>query len=852
MSNTRPITQGSSVGEAKAPPSLVSKLARKLPLNLLKYWWAFGMVPCVGMSVAAMMSAKMAETSYSFTSTLLYSGIPIDSVAKKLYLPPDLKTMCQFIKSPVVLQQVRDELQLAVPPSALASMIGVDEPKSMQKIGLSLGWSDEEQGRLILDKAMEVYCNNISETRRNVVGRFLTDIQKSMEVNATRLANAQRALREFNTRANVRDAETDLQILLQSIGSMEFKLESETRRIENLNAQRQNVEDRLNKQKEDQAREAEEENANAAAEESLADNRRRQDRLNELIEEERRLNEVRGVLFARQQEFERKAKLYERGFISKADFEEVDAEVKALSAKIMEGDKITAWKKELEILDQQIVPTDSKKNKGSPIITQTLYKLVELELDMLDSRTECNQLTVDLIDKRQQVRKLQELEQESTQLAKEITAAGDERDDLNSKIASLRAIHDYGPYEFSVVSPATSAMSYPSSNKKKLFLMIFVGITGALGAPFVLVAVVASFKQTVDEGCTDRNIPILSPAQSLLELLTESNADRAKELYNWNRRVGLSLQQSIESRGAVVTFLPSTHRHRDMELISSMAGILAERDENVLVIEVCPPKESEELDYRRRMLGHHEDHISTVDALLWMVTREFGKVPDGLFDYLGGNIDSDEGLINRIDGSRCHLIHAGNKYCHFDRVFSRRMSDLLGKCRQEYSIVLMYGPELNRSVDVEMLCRHSDGVMVLYDRGEPLSQDVRLTLDHLTEIGMPIYGAANRPIAFTAPASPGLFAKILARLTPLFAVMVRRYKTRPPLLGRIASAVVRPFVKIADGGFNMFKRKLVQWARSRSAAYEPAPAPLNENVQKTTGETSTEQSCSLAGEKGES
>ncbi|MFY9256168.1 MAG: hypothetical protein WAO83_22120 [Fuerstiella sp.] len=328
--------------EAPQPPPLAGKLVRKLPLNLLKFWWAFGLIPCAGMGIAAMMSAKMATTSYSFSSTLLYSGIPIDNVAESLYVPPDLKTMCQFIKSPVVLQQVRDELNLSVPPNVLASLISVEEPRSTQRIGLAISWPDEEQGGQILDKVMEVFCSNISDTRKKVVGRFLQDIQRSLEGNAARLSQAQQVLREFNSRENVRDAEIDLVQLIQAIGSMEYKFESETRRIENLTVQRRNVEDRLQRQKDDQAREAEEEKENAAAEESLADNRRRQDRLNELIEEERRVNEVKGVLYARQQEFDRKALLYERGFVSKAEFQKIEAEVKALKAKIAEGDKITA------------------------------------------------------------------------------------------------------------------------------------------------------------------------------------------------------------------------------------------------------------------------------------------------------------------------------------------------------------------------------------------------------------------------------------------------------------------------------------------------------------------------------
>lgn len=806
---------------AAKPPGLVGKLIKKFPLNLLKFWWAFGIIPCAAIAIAAMMSSKMASTSYTFDATILYSGIPIDSAAEKLYIPPDLKTMSQFVKSPVVMQTVCEELELAVPPNALASMLSVVEPKSMQRIGLGLGWGDEDEGKEVLDKVIEVYSNHISDTRQEIVGRYLTDLRKQLDTNSLRLSAAQEQLRKFNAKANVRDAESELEQLIGDIGTMSFKKETTIRTLEGLRAQRQSVVDRLQQQKESETLEAEKAKEEAAAEESLADNRRRQDRLNELIEEERRLTEIRGVLFAKQQEFERKAKLYEEGYISRAEFQEIDAGVKALKAKIMEGDKITAWKKELKVLDEMVVPKDNKKNKGSPIINQTLYKIVELDLAILDSETGVNQLTVDLIEKRRKIKLLQELEQESTRLIKEVGAAATERDTINTQIAALRAVHDYGPYEFAVVAPATSAMSYPSSNKKKLFIMFFVGITGALCGPFVLLSLLLSFKQTVDEGCSDHAIPSLSPAQSLLELLTESNADRARELYNWNRRVGLSLQQSLPKQGSVISVFPSSHRHRDMELLSSMGGILADRDEKILIVELCAPRESDDLKFRRQMLGQHEEHVSTADALLWMVTMEYGKPPVGLFDYLDGHIDSDAELINRIDGSRCHLIHVGRENGHFDRVFSKRMTNLLSKCRQEYSIILMYGPELHRSVDIELQCRHSDGIIILYDRGEPLSQDVKSTLNQLADMGAPIIGAANRPIAFTAPGNPGLLARIVSRLTPFFAVFAKRFKNRPPLVARIFKKLTWPITALSRRSFASLKSVLVAMARKHSERNRP-------------------------------
>ena len=256
---------------AARKPGLIGKLIRKFPLNLLKFWWAFGIIPCAGIGIAAMMSSRMASTSYSFEATILYSGIPIDSAAEKLYIPPDLKTMAQFVKSPVVMQTVCEELELAVPPSALAAMLSVIDPKSMQRIGLGLDWGDEDEGKEILDKVIDVYSNHISDTRQEIVGRYIGDLGKQLTTNSLRLSAAQEQLRTFNAKANVQDAETELEQLISDIGTMGFRKETTIRRLEGLRVQHQSVVDRLQEQKESETLEAEKASEEAAAEEEQSE-----------------------------------------------------------------------------------------------------------------------------------------------------------------------------------------------------------------------------------------------------------------------------------------------------------------------------------------------------------------------------------------------------------------------------------------------------------------------------------------------------------------------------------------------------------------------------------------------------
>ena len=812
-------TTAAAATEPPPAPSLVKKLIAKVPLNLLRFWWAFVMVPGIAIGTASVVASAVASTSWTFKSTILYTPIPVGDAAEKLYSPPDLKTMATMITSPVVIQRVCEDLDLPIPPKALASLITIEEPKSMQRIGLELGWDDPDLGREILDKLTEVYGDYISSIRQDLVSGYLKDLDGNLGKNAKRLGAAQEALRQFNSRENVRDAEAELEHLITSIGTLEFKLETEQRERKDLEAQHANVTDRLARQKEEAALESEKAKEAEAAEESVADNRRRQDRLNELIVEERRLNEIRAALFAAQQEFDRKLKLYDNGYISRAEFETIEAQVKALKSRIMEGDKIDKWKAELATIDKVVVPSGGNKRKGSPVIQQTLFKLIEIELDILTKDSQCNQLRLSISDKRRNVRRLQSLEQESTRLAKEVDAASGERDMLNAQLTALQAIHDYGNHEFTVVAPATSAMHHPSSNRKKMFILVFGALTMLLCAPFALLAVLLSLKQTIDEGCADRGLAVLTPRKSLLAMLTDAGTSSEREIYGWSRYVALRIQQLAPRAGSTVSVFPVGHRQYDVVMLTRIGSVLVDRDERVLIIETSRPIESAELSNRRRIYG--VDAMSA-DSVVQEVQNRFGAERPGLFDYLHDRADSIEELLARGGGeANVDFISCGQHDGRFDRLFSTKMSKLLEQLRSDYSLILMYGPELHRTVDAELLARHSDGIVYLHDRGEPLSHGLRTTMDSLVDLNAPVWGSIVRPRAFAAPDRPRLLRRLLCQVRSLVSAL-RKKNRQQSFFGSLLRLPLRIAFFVPATSFRVFRTLLGRLARRRKKSAEPA------------------------------
>ena len=76
------------------------------------------------------------------------------------------------------------------------------------------------------------------------------------------------------------------------------------------------------------------------------------------------------------------------------------------------------------------MPTGNKKNKGSPIITQILNSLMELELSILNGEILVNSIAVAVVEKRRKTNRLLQLQKESVPMLKEVDAATEERDGI--------------------------------------------------------------------------------------------------------------------------------------------------------------------------------------------------------------------------------------------------------------------------------------------------------------------------------------------------------------------------------------------------------------------------------------
>lgn len=727
--------------QTSAPPNPIFRLAIKTIIQLIRYWWVLGGAMVVSLFTAIFLSGAIAETVWTVESVIVYMRLPIDSAAERLYVPPDLRTVTSLAKSPAILKTAVENAELNMSPRGLSSMLTIEEPRGTQKLSVKLTHVDPKEGCRIVSAVVEAFQGHVADMRRAQVKHNLQDLETSLKRNDLRMKASNERLSQFAGTNNVDDLDTELQSLVGNISSMEFQLSTSKVEAHALRIQRDSVQDQLNNQKKDEQLKLASEKEAEAAEESLADNRRRQDRLNELIAEERRLNEIRARLEARQGEFNRKLVLFEKGYLSRNDFEVIQANVDALKSQIMEGTKIGEWQAELQRIDKMVVPKAKNRRIGSPIIHQTMFKLVELELQILAAEESQRQLAMSLVEARRRQNELKRYQVEQSSFLAEIHAIADERDSLNTQYSALTSVHDIGPYEFAIAQPPTSDMYPPASNRKKMFVITFAGVNLMLVTPVLLLALLTANRQTVMEYGEDQKIPFLTRRPSLTDLIPERTEDVVREeTANWCRTVALRVQQLSPRRGAVVSIVPGKpyQYETDLKLLKQIASVLAQRDERVLIIQFPPTS----------LVGLPED--SDEDDLT-------NQVPDdqcGIFDYANDESLKLSDILHSVtDG--VDLISGGS--CDQERLFSQRMTSLLDDASEQYSLILTYGIVLHESTNVEMLSRHSDGLVVFHDRMDLMSREIAETIESLKLLKAPLFGFAVRVGAERRPRIRFLF-----------------------------------------------------------------------------------------------
>ena len=257
---------------------------------------------CVGISTVLALAVAIPFTRYRWepTAVILHTPVPIPEGQKSLYTEPSLPTQLSLVKSPILFEQLAREFDIDAPPEMFDKVFKVESQKGTDSIIVTLKWKDGEQGAALVNRLVELFIQQAAETRQKRLTSNNADLEIELRRCKERLAAANDKLRSFQVKEAALDVKGGVERLNSDIAALETSLATARRNRSNYLAQLTKLDKHLAELRSDDGMGG---SANfTTSDETVADNRRRQDRLRELIEDERRTLELTPLLEAKRRD----------------------------------------------------------------------------------------------------------------------------------------------------------------------------------------------------------------------------------------------------------------------------------------------------------------------------------------------------------------------------------------------------------------------------------------------------------------------------------------------------------------------------------------------------------------------
>lgn len=718
---------------------------KNLVFRVLKHRWK-AIVICIiaVLAVSVLVTLLFTRRTWEATATLLYTPLPVPLDFQDLYEPPDLSSTSPLALSRTVLEGIKKDYDLPIPVKTLRKFVRVEpSPGSDNLLEISFEWGNSKEAAEIANSVAKRFRMEVGRVRKQAMKSYYTNLQKYLASCKTRLETARKRLNEYSANQNVIDADGDIENLQDEIHSLEEAHAKAERENVELAAQSKKIKSHIENLKHKDTEEARKAKEYEAAHESITDARRRQDRLRELIGEERRIIKVKALLEAKRREYERAAKLVKKQLIPKTKFEKIQGEMESLMAQIEENKSILKWKSELQKIDETVVPEGETKQTGSPIITQVLFRKLELDLQILANEQKLFQLQKSLTAKRSLREQLVRRRHGFQTLEDDVDTIDDERRATEDRLAVLRTLSSLGPVEFNVITPAEPAKYATHSNRKYLFAGIFV-----LGA-MLSAAMISSLEiyknglMTVEERLAIFGLTKLGRMSPEVR----DNLNRSSPCQKAVRQLALKIRQTVVHPGAIILFSDLDDGSKSpAALLAELALCMACRDERVLIWAANDSPDSQKafdalIESECLTISHEPVGVSSREQASGIVEQTALQTrTQGLAEYLSFTcMDLPEFIFpTTMPGVDCLLM--GQSKLPPEGFATHRMQEMLAELRNKYSIIIVDGPSVSQDDDLELLVPYSDGIVFLTHDAQSTSSKADEVLRGLYQLHAPIIG----------------------------------------------------------------------------------------------------------------
>ena len=700
LAGLEPLTAASSAPEGFRP--IVRTLRSRWR------WTVTGLLLAV---VVVFITRNAAGDRQEFSAAVLHTPLPAAEVNKHMVQMGDLKSLSAMVKSPASMNDIVNRHELDLSPKALADRIEIKTAPGLQTVAVGLQWRGAGDGEAVLNDILAAFVLRAAELRGQRLGERISDFETSRLTCEGELAGSREKLLAFYRENDIVDLPHELRSATHELDGITTALAQCRRNESSCQAQIAEIDKTVERL--------------TGQDKASGGTRQTPQRIQQLIEEERRREQSQARLAIKTRELERIQKVAAAGAASQVELDRINGEIAALQAAVKDNDKIKEWKEELTLIEQG-------GNAPQPVLQQAFSKKLDLDLVMLGYRKELDLLTADHGQMQARVDKLLKLQTRATPLLWAVDRAEAERSRLQSHIDQLRVLAGMTGGEVRVHQPA-APVPKPMGGTRVWVMPLAVGGCAMLMWVGALVAL-----RPNDPGPSYRSLVTGMGLPVMAQIPATVSARRAGTSDPNVRSVVMSLRHMLPKSGISVLFIPIRGGERAHEFLERTAACLARRDERVLIINAVCPGMAEPTG-----LAIVGEELASYTGGESRIGRRDGADGAGLSNYLAFEFAWPSDVVHASGVCGVDRLSCGTAVISPDCFATHRMRELLEMFRQKYSVILVAGPPVASVADVLTLSAYQDGAVVLLDEPNPTTAGTQELFATYRRLGVPFLGCID-------------------------------------------------------------------------------------------------------------
>jgi len=687
-----------------------------LLIGLLRRWKILAIFFVVSIALGLFAGIKFGTRTYEAETVMLYT--PEEGTEEGLGRTPPLATQIQMVKIPSNLEEVRERLKLPTSLKALGRACRVLVERKTSLVFIRATWDSAKEVAAITNTLRDVFIANQVRLAKENAGRDLRDLEARFKKVRSKLLGADGKLQKFITINKIVDLNMEVKWNLEQLTSLELLLSNAKVDKDTLVLQKASLEKRINGLKAKEAKDK----ATQAKTQGLADLNIRIERIRRAIHDDKvqRTDSVDMVKY--KLAFERAQKLYEKGLISKAEYEETRADFERQEVEALDTEQIKEWKRQLHILEKQVIPEKTSfKSESGGMLHDFQLKALTMELDEVSMR----QKVIHLEQERKRVMArleiLTDLQRKYAGLTREVRARETESKTLDRELTQVRRDYQSNRSNFTIISDAKIPLFRLTSNRKIIvivvvFLINMMGFTLILGLELMDTTIKSAAELTQKFSLPVIGIiPKIKDAQGLFP-------DKAHfPLIEPFRIIVRRLRHLVPKKGARLMIVSVNPGEGKTMIATNLAAALGRQDERVLLLDAQARAQESERNFR------------------YLITEK-EKPIIGLGEYLSFQAESVKDIIwpTTLPGVEC-IPHVSEAVIP-DVLASNRMQEMLEALSKDFSIIIMDAPAADKYVDAELVASMSDAILIVVQSRACPNSGLKRAIERLQETDVPIIG----------------------------------------------------------------------------------------------------------------